>query len=169
MPASLAGHQQTPPTPFRESKANEAGAQAIIIGCFDDTGLNAARALSSCPVIGIGQAAYHMASLYGARFSVVTTLEVSVPILSTNIRTYGLEQNLSLVRASGVPVLALEDDRVRATQKVKAEIRTALREDDINSVVLGCAGMVHITQDSEDLPVKLIEGVHAAAHIASLF
>lgn len=110
-----------------------------------------------------------MASLYGARFSVVTTLEVSVPILSTNIRTYGLEQNLSRVRASGVPVLALEDDRLRATQKVKAEIRSAMREDDINSVVLGCAGMVHIAQDSKDLPVKLIDGVHAAAHIAALF
>lgn len=44
-------------------QADESGAKAIIIGCFDDTGLNVARENASCPVIGIGQAAYHLASL----------------------------------------------------------------------------------------------------------
>ena len=150
-------------------QADDEGVKAVIIGCFDDTGLDAARTLASCPVIGIGQAAYHLASLYGARFSVVTTLDVSVPILASNISSYGLEKNLSRVRASGVPVLALEDDRENATQQVKAEIRTALTEDNIDSVVLGCAGMVHIVEDGDDLPVKLIDGVHSAVKLASMF
>jgi len=81
-------------------------------------------------------------------------LDVSIPILAANIKAYGLDANLARVRASGVPVLALEDDRERATQQVKAEIRTAIREDDINSVVLGCAGMVHIAEDQDDTSVK---------------
>jgi allantoin racemase len=148
--------------------ADSAGAKAIIIGCFDDTGLSEARSLASCPVIGIGQAAYHLASLYGSRFSVVTTLDVSVPILEANIKAYGLDANLARVRASGVPVLALDDDRERATQVVKEEIRTAIREDSINSVVLGCAGMVHITDDRGDTSFKLIDGVHAAVCFASM-
>ena len=150
-------------------KADEAGAKAIIIGCFDDTGLDAARALASCPVIGIGQAAYHLASLYGARFSVVTTLDVSVPVLTANIGNYGLKQNLGRVRASGVPVLDLEDDRENATHRVKMEIRAALDEDHIDSVVLGCAGMVHIVDDANDLSIKLIDGVHAAVKLAATF
>lgn len=150
-------------------EANEAGASTIIIGCFDDTGLYAAREQSLCPVIGIGQAAYHMASLFGARFSVVTTLAVSVPILTENVRGYGLEKNLGRIRASGVPVLALEEDRENATRRVKAEIKAASRDDDINSVVLGCAGMVHIAEDSHDVPIKLIDGVHAAVSIATMF
>lgn len=150
-------------------QADESGAKAIIIGCFDDTGLNVARENASCPVIGIGQAAYHLASLYGLRFSVVTTLDVSVPILASNISSYGLENNLARVRASGVPVLALEDDRENATLRVKDEISAALAEDNIDSVVLGCAGMVHIIGESEDLPVKLIDGVHSAVKLASMF
>src|SRR5574343_1390328 len=36
---------------------------AVIIACFDDTGLDAARCLTDKPVIGIGEAAYHFASL----------------------------------------------------------------------------------------------------------
>ena len=86
-----------------------------------------------------------------------------------NINSYGLEKNLGRVRASGVPVLALEKDRENATRKVKEEIQTALREDDINSVVLGCAGMVHIVDDSDDVHVKLIDGVHAAVNLAAMF
>ena len=69
--------------------------------------------------------------------------------LKANIKDYGLDANLARVRASGVPVLALDNDRERATQVVEAEIRTAIREDSINSVVLGCAGMVHITDNRE--------------------
>lgn len=163
------GEAAIPPLLDLVKKANAAKAKAIIIGCFDDTGLNAARNLATCPVIGIGQAAYHLASLFGERFSVVTTLEVSVPILSENVSRYGLEKNLGRIRASGVPVLALEEDRENATRQVKEEIRAAIREDDIKSVVLGCAGMVHILDDSDDVSVKLIDGVHAAISIAAVF
>ena len=46
-----------------------------------------------------------------------------------------------------MPVIALDDDRERATQVLEAEIRTAIREDFINSVVLGCAIMVHMTDN----------------------
>ena len=52
-----------------------------------------------------------------------------------------------------MPVLALDDDREQATQVVEAEIRTAIREGFINSVVLGCAGMVHITDNRGDTSV----------------
>ncbi len=110
-----------------------------------------------------------MAALYGARFSVVTTLEVSVPVLAENVAAHGLEKNLVRIRASGVPVLDLENDRVNATRRVKSEIETALREDDVQSVVLGCAGMVHIVQDGADIDAKLIDGVQAAVNFAKMF
>ena len=171
-PPAIQGEQDgdaaIPPLLELVKKADEAGARAIIIGCFDDTGLSAARALATCPVIGIGQAAYHLASLFGQRFSVVTTLDVSVPVLNANVSDYGLDKNLGRIRASGVPVLALEDDRANATKKVKAEIRAAVREDNINSVVLGCAGMVHIVEESDDISIKLIDGVQAAVRFATM-
>ena len=171
-PPSIQGEQDgdaaIPPLLKLIGKADSAGAKAIIIGCFDDTGLAQARSIASCPVIGIGQAAYHFASLYGSRFSVVTTLDISVPILETNIKAYGLDANLARVRASGVPVLALDDDRERATKVVEAEIRSAILEDSINSVVLGCAGMVHITDNRGDTSFKLIDGVHAAVCFARM-
>jgi len=151
-------------------KASAQDASAIIIGCFDDTALEAARGIAQCPVIGIGQAAYHLAAVAGGRFSVVTTLEVSVPILETNIKVYGLSDRLSKVRASGVPVLALERDENVATDQVVAEIRKAAREDDIKSVVLGCGGMVDIEERMPKLTgISVIDGVRAATLFASQF
>ena len=41
----------------------EAGADAFVIACFDDTGLDAARCLTDAPVIGIGEAAFHAAAM----------------------------------------------------------------------------------------------------------
>jgi allantoin racemase len=149
--------------------ASDAGASAIIIGCFDDTGLAEARALSACPVIGIGQAGYHLAALAGARFSVVTTLAVSVPILAANIAAYGLSEQLGQVRASGVPVLALECDADDAAERVIAEIQRAAHEDGVQSVVLGCGGMVDIPRRAAGrTPVRIIDGVAAAARFAAM-
>lgn len=148
------------------AKASDLGARAIIIGCFDDTALTAARKLANCPVIGIGQAAYHLAALAGARFSVVTTTAASIPILEENIRAYGLAQNLARVRASDVPVLALES--AASTQRVIDEILLSAREDEVQSVVLGCGGMVDIEKAARGkTTLRLIDGVRAAARFAA--
>jgi allantoin racemase len=161
------GEACIPPLLQLVEKANAAGARAIIIGCSDDTGLGEARSMATCPVIGIGQAGYHMAALAGPRFSVVTTLAVSVPILEANVHAYGFGGILGRVRASGVPVLALETDREVATARVLEEVARAQEEDNVQSVVLGCAGMAHIPDAAPPgIKLRLIDGVVAATRFA---
>lgn len=138
---------------------------AVVIACFDDTGLDRARAAAACPVIGIGEAAFHAAMLMGARFSVVTTLPVSVPVIEANIRAYGLAGACARVRASGVPVLAIEAGEGR--ERISGEIARARAEDGIGAVVLGCAGMADLAAEMQrrhGLPV--IDGVAAACGLA---
>ena len=172
-PAAIQGPEDgaacIPPLLTLVRKASDAGAKTIIIGCFDDTGLDAARNIASCPVIGIGQAAYHMAVLSARRFSVVTTLAVSVPILEDNIHAYGFTSKLSRVRACGVPVLDLETDPAGPAPAVMGEIKRAVAEDKVDVVVLGCAGMVHIpAYFFGEEHVRLIDGVTSAAQLAFL-
>jgi allantoin racemase len=163
------GEACVPPLLKLIAEASDRGSRVIIIGCFDDTGLAEAREVAACPVIGIGQAAYHLAALAGPRFSVVTTLAVSTPILAENITNYGLDGHLGKVRASGVPVLALETNVAASAKRVLEEIRLAQSEDNIQSVVLGCAGMSHIPQYAgPDIKVRLIDGVQAAVQIGVL-
>src|SRR5262252_268986 len=100
-----------------------------VIACFDDTGLEAARALARAPVIGIGEAAFHMASLVAGRFSVVTTLGRAIPAIEFNLLRYGLAARCARVRAAEIPVLALEARDGDATALIDAEIAAALRND----------------------------------------
>ena len=163
------GDRAIPPLMLCIDRAASMGVRAIIIGCFDDTGLVEARARAGCPVIGIGQAAYHAAVAVGGRFSVVTTLSVSVPVLEANIANYALAVHLGRVRASGVPVLDLERDPEAAADTVILEMRRAAESDEIGAIVAGCAGMVDIPRlAAKTIRVPVIDGVRAAASLAAL-
>lgn len=140
---------------------------AVVIACFDDTGLDAARCLTDRPVIGIGEAAYHMASMLANRFGVVTTLARSVPALEHNLARYGLAARCSGVRASDVPVLALEAAAPDALARIDAEIVAAMTHDRAEAIVLGCAGMADLAGDlSRRHGLPVIDGVAAAARLA---
>src|ERR1700744_7511 len=67
------------------AKGEASGVSAHIIACFDDTGLEAARSLASAPVIGIGEAAFHVASVPGHRFCVMPVPSRSIPTIETNL------------------------------------------------------------------------------------
>jgi allantoin racemase len=143
------------------------GADAHVIACFDDTGLDAARALSRAPVIGIGEAAYHLASLIAGKFSVVTTLARSIAPLAHNLERYGLMARCARVRAAEVPVLSLEEPGSPARARIVAEIRRAIEEDRAEAIVLGCAGMADLAAAlSAECGVPVIEGVSAAVRLA---
>ena len=144
-----------------------AGVDAHVIACFDDTGLDAARALARAPVIGIGEAGYHLATLVAGRFSVVTTLPRSIPVLEQNLLRYGLAFRCASVRAAGVAVLALEKGGSAARQRISAEVAAALSEDRAEAIVLGCAGMVDLAEElAAEYGVPVIEGVGAAVKLA---
>jgi allantoin racemase len=118
-------------------------------------------------VIGIGEAAFHMASLIAARFAVVTTLGVSIVPIEHNLRKYGLAERCARVRAAEVPVLALEERNPDALSGISGEIAAAMGGDRADAIVLGCAGMADLAGElaaKHGLPV--VDGVAAAVTLA---
>src|SRR5882757_4556186 len=143
------------------------GADAHVIACFDDTGLDAARALADAPVVGIGEAGFHLATLVAHRFTVVTTLSRSVPVIENNLLRYGLDRRCARVRASEVAVLELDDPASDARARIGAEIARALEDDGADAIVLGCAGMADLAAAlSAEFSVPVIDGVAAAVVLA---
>ena len=146
--------------------ANTGGVAGYVIACFDDTGLDAARCILNAPVVGIGEAAFHMASLIAPRFSVITTLSRSVSPIEHNLVKYGFASRCARVRAAEVAVLDLEDAASDAYAHISSEIRAALMEDRAEAIVLGCAGMTDLAARlSKDHGVPVIDGVGAAVKL----
>ncbi len=140
---------------------------AIVIACFDDTGLDAVRSLVSVPVLGIGEAAYHAASMIATKFTVITTLSRSVPGIENNLMRYGLAQKCVRVRATDIPVLKLEEGDPTTLFKIRSEIREAIDHDNAEAIVLGCAGMADLmAQLSEEFGLPVIDGVAAGVTFA---
>jgi allantoin racemase len=140
---------------------------AHIIACFDDTGLEAARCASLAPVIGIGEAAFHLASMLGHRFSVITTLSCSIAAIENNLLKYGLAGRCAKVRACELPVLSLDDPASDAAARIGAEIELAKQQDRAEVIVLGCAGMADLaTRLAARHGVPVVDGVASAVKLA---
>lgn len=144
------------------AKGERAGAQAAIIACFDDTGLDAARAMANIPVLGICEAALASASFIAQKITIVTTMERSRQPLEHLVRRYGMAERVH-VRAADIPVLSLEDPYSNAREKLCYQIELALKEDRAEAIVLGCAGMADLAADlCRKFGVPVIDGVAAA-------
>ncbi|MAR72136.1 MULTISPECIES: aspartate/glutamate racemase family protein [Halomonas] len=145
----------------------EAQVDAYVVACFGDPGLLAAREATRAPVIGIAEAAFHMASLISTRFSVVTTLGRTVIIAEHLLDQYGFRHQCRRVRAAEIPVLDLEDDSDCALDKIIEESRRARDEDGIGAIVLGCGGMADLTETiSREVGLPVVEGVTAAVKLS---
>jgi allantoin racemase len=142
-------------------------ADAFVLACFGDPGLDAAREAASRPVVGIAEAAMKTASLLGRSFSVVTTMSRTVGRAWDLARTYGLERQCAGVHACDIPVLELEEDQERTYAVILAFAKTALAQDGSDAIVLGCAGMAGLPELlSQQLGVPVVDGVAAGTVLA---
>lgn len=150
-------------------KARRDGADVIVIACFDDTGLDEARTRAGCPVLGIGQSSFVMAQLLGLRFSVITSLAVSIPVIEENIHQQGFRGICASVRASGLPVLTIDEGRPDVIQRIVDEVEAAVAQDGAACAILGCAGMARIEPElAARASIPVIEGVAASARLAQV-
>ncbi|MGJ8524546.1 Hydantoin racemase [Halomonadaceae bacterium LMG 33818] len=140
----------------------EARADGILIACFGDPGIHAAREIATVPVMGIAEAAMRTATTIGRRFSVMTSLARTLPMAEAILRDTGLNQCCARLRASELDVAALEDIAPEAYQQLLNACKQAIKEDEIDALVLGCAGMADLTSKlSKTLGIPVIDGVAA--------
>jgi allantoin racemase len=164
-PASIEGYYDEAlcVPPLLEIVRRSRGVDGIVIACFDDTGLDAARCLTTAPVVGIGEAGFHMAAMLANKFSVVTTLARSVPAIEHNLARYGLAARCARVRASDIPVLELEKGDPAARARIAVEIGAAIEADGAEAIVLGCAGMTDLAGSlSDEFGLPVLDGVACA-------
>lgn len=152
---------------------NKTGDSAgILIACFGDPGVHAARELSSVPVFGIAEAAIRTAAALSHKFSIVTTLARTIPIAESILVRTGLEKSCVRVRACEIPVSDLEHEggENESYKLLFNECRRAVEEDGVDALVLGCAGMADLTTNlTVKLGIPVIDGVAAGIQMLEGF
>ncbi|HKP18637.1 MAG TPA: aspartate/glutamate racemase family protein [Gaiellaceae bacterium] len=138
----------------------------VVIACFGDPGLFAARELSPVPVVGIAEASMLLACTVAHRFSVVTVLPRVKPWIEDTVRLHGLDTRCASVRTTSLTVLDCERDPAAAEREIIREGRLAVEEDGAEAICLGCAGMGPLDKAVEAaLGVPVLDGVACAVKL----
>lgn len=144
-----------------------ADADGYLLACFGDPGLDAARELADAPVLGIAEAAMHLAAPLGRGFSVVTSLSRTIGRAHDLVDHYGFTRRCNGIHACDIPVLRLESDPDTAEVLLKA-CAQALHDDGSDAIVLGCAGMAELARRlSAEIGAPVIDGVAAGVGMLS--
>jgi allantoin racemase len=140
---------------------------AVIQAGYGEHGREGLQELLDVPVVDITEAAASTAQFLGHKYSVVTTLDRTVPLIEDRLKLAGLYERCASVRASGLGVLELERDPDATVEAIAAESARAVEDDKAEVICLGCGGMAGLNERVvERTGVPVVDGVAAAVTIA---
>src|SRR6478672_9544311 len=140
---------------------------AVVQAGFGEHGREGLQELLDVPVVDITEAAGHVASLLGHKYSVVTTLDRAVPLIEDRLKLAGLDARCASVRSSGMSVLELDERPEAAVKAIVAEAERAVAHDGAEVICLGCGGMAGLDEAvAAATGVPVVDGVTAAVKLA---
>ena len=156
-----------PPTLDLVKKANQDGFDAVVLACFSDPGLHAAREISDIPIIGIEESSFHVAAMLGSKFSIMTPRKTRIAAKEDEAHVRGMSHFLASVRSLDLSVAETDSDPELTKRRVFEEATNAVVEDGAEVIILGCAGMAGYAEEIEEkLKVKVIDPTAVALKIA---
>ena len=151
-------------------RAEKEGYDAIVIYCFSDVGIEAARENVSIPVIGPGETSIAFAGMICNRFLVITTQSRNIPRTYRRLRRYAdAREKMTSVRALDIPIGELRVNPNATRDRLIEVVAEAVEREQIDGVILGCLGMASYGEEIEKmLPVKVFDPAFIAASFAEL-
>jgi allantoin racemase len=146
---------------------SQANFDAFVIACWGDPGIEAAREITTKPVIGIAEASMYVANMVAARWGIITTQHRTLDMIEKTVHKTGFAHRCVSIRTTGIPVIETETARL-ATLEALTEIgQLAISEDKAEALCLGCAGMNRLDAELEQrLGIPVIDAVAAAVKLA---
>jgi len=127
-------------------KAAKEGYDGIIISCYDDPALRAAKEAVEIPVVGVGEASAIFALLLGHKFGIVTAgPPESGACLMDNLKMYELDHKCVGVLSIGIPVLDLKEGGEKEKSSL-IELGRGLIEKGADVIILGCGGILGVAE-----------------------
>lgn len=143
--------------------AQAEGVDGLVIDCMGDPGVEVLREILDIPVLGPAQTAMGVAAMLGRKFSVLTVLERSRPLVDDQVHKYGLTSRYAGCEVVDLPVLDFCDDPQVALGELKGAALDAVRLRRADSIVLGCTGWTGLGPALQDFlatqgnPVPVID------------
>lgn len=140
-------------------------ADAYVVACASDPGIEAARLVTDRPVFGVFRSAVAAAVACAETFGVIALVDQSKPRHLLALRAMGLGERLAAEVALNVTMEALLDPELVRSRLIAAAQELAAAG--AGAVVLGCTGMAHHrTAIAEAVGLPVIEPCQAGVLMA---
>ena len=146
-------------------KAEQAGYDAVVMGCLDEPGVPAAKEALNIPVVGEAESAMHFASLVGRRFSFVGGSPENEGIILDMVRKYGFSSKLASIRKIPAYPLEFAAQKKGLREAMLVEARQAVEEDGADAII-GYGSIEGLRYVQEQLGVPVISPVQASVMMA---
>ena len=142
---------------------------AIIIYCFSDPALSAAREISTIPVLGIGESSQLFAMGLADRIGILATVDQTMPKIRRKLGARGFSSRFPSIRALNIPVLDYQNHK-KVLKKALEVAAPMVKLDGVEALILGCGSLLQIRgrlQKALAIPV-IVPGEVALKHAEML-
>jgi Asp/Glu/hydantoin racemase len=152
--------------PLRRLIAQDNAADAFVIACFSDPGLQVCREATRRPVFGVNECGVLTALARGDRFGIIAIAAKSITRHQRYLRQMGLTGRLAGERPLGMTVAETASGG-GTFARMEAVGRELVEKDGADVIVMGCAGMArHRGPLEAALGVPVIDPTQAAVAMA---
>lgn len=131
----------------------------FIIACHSDPGLETIRKKSAKPILGIGEASYELARLWGKKMGIIVPSESSAQRKKEAVKKYNCAELLTGIKVS-------DGDDWNSLLRAARCLQT---DYDIESIILGCANYCYAKERlEEESGLKVFDGVWSAVKLAEI-
>lgn len=151
-------------------QAEAGGADACIIDCFTDPGLEECSTALKIPVVGVGQAGMLFAHAVAQRFAIITSQDDVIRIIEKNASRYGTATHVHSIASIDMPFNEIPHHAQVALDRLEQIGKSLLNE--ITTFVMGCTELAEMSdalcQRLRRLnpKVRVINPLEAATHLA---
>lgn len=135
----------------------------VIVDCYSDPAVSAARELLQKPVLGVGEAAEYLACAVGHRIGIVASSERTWRHIKEQARIRGTADRIAAIRCWGASPLGLMDDDEGALRFLRTHVEEMHRTAAIDTVIISCGSNLALDRDlSAELGLPLVVPEQAA-------
>jgi len=151
------------------AQAAREGYDAVIVYCFGNPAIEAAKEMAAIPVIGIGEAGQVVAMPLGDRLGIISTVDGAVPRHWRKAQTIGTASKVVSIRPLNIPVVEYTD-KEKVRQRAFGLVRKMIEEDGVDVIVLGCGSLTSLGPEIQaEFNLPVIIPAAAAVKLAELY
>lgn len=157
----------------RVKQAGKEKCDAVVVDCFSDVALEAAKTIAHIPIIGPFETSLHVASLLADRFGIVLPREEGIPSCLRLASAYGMAERIASVKAFNIPFLEFRERKGEVEAKLAKLAKESVREG-AQLMIMGCTalfpamGIGSAEKLSKKLGIMLIDVIGLSLRMAEI-